>query len=117
MIRGNHDNRMSLKKLAENNKIAWVKDYYMLKLQDDEIGVKQNIVLCHYPFERWDKAHYGAWHLHGHCHGTLLSTDNQARLDVGVDAHEFQPISYGEIKLRMTRKVFKPIKGRKSERA
>jgi calcineurin-like phosphoesterase family protein len=43
----------------------------------------QPIILCHYPFEIWDRKHYGALHFHGHSHGELHKIIN--RLDVGVD--------------------------------
>ena len=41
------------------------------------------VILCHYPFEVWDRKHYGAIHLHGHTHAELQKEDN--RLDIGVD--------------------------------
>ncbi len=41
------------------------------------------VVLCHYPFEVWDRKHYGALHLHGHTHAQLPQMHN--RLDIGVD--------------------------------
>jgi calcineurin-like phosphoesterase family protein len=53
-------------------------------------GRKQPIVLCHYPLARWDRGHHGAWHLHGHSHGTYRGEG--AILDVGVDCHGYAPI-------------------------
>lgn len=106
LVRGNHDHK-DIRKLP----FAWVKDYYEVKVDDEEMDVTQIIALCHYPIESWNKRHHGAWHLHGHCHGSLPSPDWQARLDVGVDCNHmnFCPISYEEVKFHMTRKVFKPI--------
>lgn len=42
------------------------------------------IVLCHFPLAEWDRKHYGAWHLHGHSHGTYKAEGKI--LDVGVDS-------------------------------
>ena len=53
------------------------------------------IVLCHYPIARWDRAHYGAWHLHGHCHGRYQGEGYI--YDVGVDNNNFYPVSLAQI--------------------
>lgn len=53
------------------------------------------IVLCHYPFANWDKAHHGSWHLHGHSHGKHLAIGRVH--DVGVDRNNFYPVSLEEI--------------------
>lgn len=47
---------------------------------------KQTICLFHYPMMSWNKMHYGSWHLHGHCHGSLKHQTGKL-LDVGWDAH------------------------------
>ena len=59
-----------------------------------EIRVEgQFIVMCHYPFETWNRSHHGSWHLHGHCHGTL-KTRIKNRVDVGVDCQDYRPLSF-----------------------
>jgi calcineurin-like phosphoesterase family protein len=57
------------------------------------------IVLCHFPFEEWDRKHYGSLHFHGHSHGTLPHVKN--RLDVGIDnayklTGRYRPLELGE---------------------
>lgn len=60
------------------------------------------IILCHYPLAQWDRQHYGAWHLHGHTHGSFHA---QGKIyDVGVDNNGFRPISLQEIKTIMDSK-------------
>lgn len=54
------------------------------------------IHLAHYPLAQWDRKHYGAWHLHGHSHG---SHHGDGRiLDVGVDCRDFMPVSMDEVR-------------------
>ena len=54
------------------------------------------LVLCHYPIAEWDRKHYGSVHLHGHSHGNYSGTG--MILDVGVDNHNFYPISINDVK-------------------
>jgi len=58
-------------------------------------------VMCHYPMKIWrqcDKAPArAAFHLYGHLHGTMPIKDWSLMLDVGVDAHNFQPWSEEEL--------------------
>lgn len=110
-IRGNHDKSIR-SELAES--FEWVRDYYELKVPDGEMGVVQRIILFHYPIHSWNARSHGSWHCHGHSHGTVTSSDSLARLDVGVDAQNFSPISYEEVKIKMTAKVFKPFEGERN---
>ncbi len=62
----------------------------------------QHIVMCHYPMLTWNKAHYGAWMLHGHSHGTLRHPYEGMRLmDVGVDTNQLTPYSLEEVRQYM----------------
>lgn len=56
----------------------------------------ETIIMCHYPLLRWDKSHYGSYHLYGHCHGSFESWIDEhlpgARMkDVGIDANNYLP--------------------------
>lgn len=77
--------------------------YYELPIQDPEMQHKFRIVLMHYPLLSWNAAHFGNWNLFGHCHGTVKT--NKAQLDVGVDCHNYAPISYQEVKTIFTQKL------------
>ena len=66
-------------------------------------GRPKPVVLCHYPIAKWDRSHYGSWHLYGHCHGQFQN--GGLSMDVGVDATwykgpdtmKYKPISIEEI--------------------
>lgn len=98
-IEGNHDRQ------ARANKNAF-HSYHKL-LETRVFG--QEIVLCHYSMEVWNKSHHGAWHLYGHSHGTLKDNPNRLSFDAGVDCHNFYPLSFEQVKAIMDKKSFKPI--------
>lgn len=54
----------------------------------------------------WRGSHRGNWHLYGHSHGTLPDLEDKLSFDVGVDAHDFHPLSYEEVKAIMAKKTW-----------
>ena len=101
MIRGNHESAANSCESA----FEWVKDYHELILEDKEAYQgKRLIVLSHYAMRVWNSSHHGSWHLYGHTHGELEDLPNSLSFDVGVDCHDFYPISYDEVKTIMSRK-------------
>ena len=100
LIAGNHDSTLR-KKQYFRDQFEWVKDLHTVKVQDESAvrGV-QRIELCHYPMEIWNMAHYGAWHLHGHSHGSMRPDYSIKRMDVGLDIRNYRPISYAQVKER-----------------
>ena len=58
-------------------------------------------VMCHYPLLSWNKAFYGSFMLHGHSHNSIPFDNQFRRLDVGVDANNYFPISWEDIKKKM----------------
>lgn len=101
LIKGNHDKR--IKNLF--SRFSEVHEYREIKILDSS-GATQRIILCHYPIESWNARYHESWHLHGHIHSTptdLKGIQLANRLDVGVDRHDFYPISYEEVKEQLTR--------------
>jgi calcineurin-like phosphoesterase family protein len=45
----------------------------------------------------WNQSHRGALHLYGHSHGTLPDDANSKSFDVGVDCHDYHPISLDRV--------------------
>lgn len=67
----------------------------MVVLAARDLGTSDSIVLCHFPIAQWDRMRHGAWHLHGHTHGRY--DGDGACLDVGVDSHDYAPVSLGSL--------------------
>lgn len=98
-VRGNHDHKNLIKILEKTPNVIGIRDIYDLVVDDDDAPYgKQFIVLCHYPLLTWNRCHHGAWHLHGHCHGSLKDDPDVSRMDVGIDTNNMQLYSYDDIK-------------------
>jgi len=95
LIRGNHDP----KDAAQLNSIFdSVHDLISINVQG------QDIALCHYAMMIWERSQKGAWNLYGHSHGSHPDDPLRLSLDVGVDCHEYRPLSFDEIKQIMEKK-------------
>ena len=71
----------------------------------------QAIWLNHYPMRSWNRSFQGSWHLYGHVHGLLVAQDAEQdwmlTRDVGVDACDYQPWSFQDLREYMTPRVEK----------
>lgn len=124
-IMGNHDKMKDIIKLDRFESIhpygceIWVKDDGLDIPQRESKKVKkkdgyQQIILSHYPILSWNRAHHGSYHLHGHCHGSMMVNMpeyyDRNVLDVGMKCIDYTPISYTEVSKIMSKK-----KGAKSK--
>jgi len=89
LILGNHDMRYNKEVL---DCFESVQLYKRIKLD------KRRIVLFHYPIRSWHGKSKGALHLYGHIHKTKeVPLQELNALNVGVDIHNYYPISYEEV--------------------
>lgn len=105
LIVGNHEGSA----LQHRKKFKWIKEYHELKVKDTDCknGV-QRIILFHYAMRVWRSSFRGTWHLYGHSHGSLPNLEDQRSFDIGVDCHNFYPLSYEEVKAIMKTKKWTP---------
>jgi len=94
LIKGNHD--VFLDDFGETEGwFKWVKDYAVI------MHGANSLILFHYPIVEWYKFGKGSIHLHGHLHNskTVAPWDpsRTRALNVGVDVHDFNPISIKEV--------------------
>jgi len=101
LITGNHESAA----LDCADCFEWVKDYFELIVKDEDAHQGERfIVLFHYAMRVWNASHYGTWHLYGHSHGDLPDDETSLSFDVGVDSHDFYPLSYADVKSIMSKK-------------
>ncbi len=65
------------------------------------------IVLDHYAGRVWHGSNRGSWQLYGHSHGGLPEDPNLLAFDVGVDCHDYFPVSLEEVCKKMEGKASK----------
>lgn len=103
LIRGNHDKFQTgqISDLFES-----VNDYLKIRVKDEDGNQGwQFLILSHYAFRVWDQCHHNSFHLYAHSHGNLPDDPNSLSFDVGVDCHDFCPISYDQVKQIMSKKT------------
>jgi len=109
LIEGNHDR--SFPAWIRENLFASVQPYLELTVKRDQLDKGRKLVLCHYAFRTWNRAHYNTWNLHGHSHGNLPPHGGQ--LDVGVDDHriskDLRPYSFEEIDTYLAGTTYEPM--------
>jgi calcineurin-like phosphoesterase family protein len=87
LVVGNHDNKPAILNLPWQQVIP----------KSTRICVDgKTLFLSHYPRKN-NKRKPDVWYLHGHVHGS-----GKKLLDVGVDCWDFRPISFAEIRDRMS---------------
>lgn len=107
LIRGNHDD----KNLKDNVSQYFKHITYQMKIKIDkhEVYLNHYPFLCYHGFNRLD-----IFALHGHVHHSIGGTGiDEERLvyefsnqyDVGVDANNYAPISWEELKIRVNKQI------------
>lgn len=98
-VRGGHDQRWMERHFDDDLYTKTGKFHYRPSVFSLEFDVGEKyplvIALCHYALRVWDRSHYGSLHLYGHSHGNLDPWPNS--MDVGVDCHNFYPISLEQV--------------------
>jgi calcineurin-like phosphoesterase family protein len=97
LLLGNHDHRIQNNVELQKNFLSIDTTYGWP--HGKKIGGRR-FVMCHFPLFVWENHLKGAFHLHGHCHGSLVNEQFTQRkvMDVGIDTHpEFRPYHIDEI--------------------
>lgn len=109
LVEGNHD-RGCLKDPAFRNQFSWIRALAELDVPDPTAKKGgRKIVMCHYAMRVWNKSHHGAIQLYGHSHGSLPDDPNALSMDVGVDNHNYTPISLEDVMRFMSKKKWRAV--------
>lgn len=114
LIFGNHDKDARREEGIQSH-FVWCRDYAEIDVPDPNPLIpgakkpRQKIILTHYSMRVWNRSHHGSFNLYGHSHGTLYDDPKLLSMDVGVDPNGYYPVSYEEVKRRMSQKRWEPI--------
>lgn len=108
LIKGNHE-RDALQNEKTSRHFQGIYDIAEITVKDDEVhSGTQDIIMCHYAMMTWPGSHRGSWQLFGHSHGTIPQENlHNNQIDVGVDSHNYAPISYQTVKEIITKNNLK----------
>ena len=97
-IRGNHDKFLKGNAFRPyEGDFEWIKDYHVLNLDG------RQVILFHFPIAEWHQFFRGSVHCYGHVHNSETSAkrlaflENDLAFNVGVDLHDYRPVSLEEI--------------------
>jgi calcineurin-like phosphoesterase family protein len=115
LIAGNHDED-NLRSSQFRSKFEEIHSLFELKIPPKR-GERHGtmIVMCHYPMRKWNQSHRGSIHLFGHEHGSSPEDKASRSMDVGVDCHNYYPISFEEVLEKMETKTWKPKRNNNEE--
>lgn len=89
LILGNHDKVMLTESVKKHFQLI---TNYLEVYQD-----KQLICMFHYPIAEFNKAHRGAYHIHGHTHGNYKPHNDGRIMDVGAPCINYTPINLNQV--------------------
>lgn len=95
---GNHDELVEENEIIQNQ-FVWLKDRAVLP----KTSQYPRVTITHFAQLVWPGSHRGDWHLFGHTHNQLFTT--QLSFDVGVDAQGYFPVSMEQVAEQMQKKI------------
>lgn len=87
LIKGNHDGPATQEPCSK--RFDLIKEVHIISPKIN--GKTIRLFLSHYPHRSWFLSNHGSYHAYGHTHGNLPPYG--LSMDVGVDCHNFTPIS------------------------
>jgi len=100
LLYGNHDKPKKIQECLDMGLIAFAGYVHHLGWNN------QRFWLSHYGHRVWPGSNRGVYHLYGHSHGRL--PPHNRSMDVGVDVHNFFPISLQTVVDTLSNKEYYP---------